>query len=323
MVKGKARAAGSFLGGIFNNPGIIIIGLVLGGLFLFRDKISGAFGSLGEGLGDINITLPEIKLPEITFPDFNFPDFPDFSDLFGGFQTQLDQLFKNQQSILAGQTVPGAEGQPVQIPPDTVIDPDTGIVTSSTPPTTQTTGDDLSTLFGELRPQVFDTLVNIGLSPKDAAIALRDVTTITGLNQVLQSFNVILGGGEPISQQGTAALNPLRFLDPVKSFLIDEPTQKFEGGGVSFTGGSIFETPIANLSLSQIIDKFGVTASQAANLRAIDIGFTPEEEEFLQGSGDIFGFTGFNPPAVSDFQFQGLTPQEIALRLTGGNISNF
>jgi len=67
-----------------------------------------------------------------------------------------------------------------------------------------------------------------------------------------------------------------------------------------------------------------VTASQAANLKAIAQGFTPEEEQFLQGSQDVGGFfTGFNPPAVSDPQFQGLTPQEIALRLTGGNIQNF
>jgi len=321
MVKGKARAAGSFLGGLANNPAIVIIALVLGGLFIFRDRISGAFGSLGEslsgGLGDINIqlpeiNLPEIKLPEITFPEFNFPD---FTNLF-------EQLFKNQQSILAGQTVAGAEGFPVQIPPDTVIDPETGIVTSTTPPTTQTVTGDLSTFFGEQRPLVFDTLIDaFGLSPKEAAIELRDITTIEGLNEVLQKFN--LAAIQEATFQGIAVpISPPK--EPVQSFLIDQPTQKFEGGGISFQGGSIFETPIQNLSLSQIIDKFMVTASQAANLKAIAQGFTPEEEAFLQGSQDIGGFfTGFNPPAVSNTIFEGLTPEEIALRLTGGNISNF
>jgi len=109
----------------------------------------------------------------------------------------------------------------------------------------------------------------------------------------------------------------------IKSFLVEQPTQQFTGFGPSFIGGSIFETPIENLSLSQIIDKFMVTASQAANLKAIAQGFTPEEETFLGGPQDIIGFTGFNPPAVSDPQFQGLTPQQIALILTGGNIQNF
>jgi len=325
MVKGKARAAGSFLGGLANNPAIVIIALVLGGLFIFRDRISGAFGSLGEslsgGLGDINIQLPEIKLPEINFPEFNFPDFPDFTNIF-------DQLFKNQQSILAGQTVAGAEGDPVQIPPDTMIDPDTGIVTSSTPPTTQTTtgkGTDITTLFGELRPQVFDTLISaFGFTPAGAFGELKNITTIQGLGDLLNRLNEMAKQDtQEADFQGIAVpISPPK--EPVQSFLIDQPTQKFEGGGISFTGGSIFETPIENLSLSQIIDKFNVTASQAANLKAIAQGFTPEEEAFLQGSQDIGGFfTGFNPPAVSNTIFQGLTPEEIALQLTGGNISNF
>jgi len=113
----------------------------------------------------------------------------------------------------------------------------------------------------------------------------------------------------------------------VSSFLTKEPTQQFTGGGVGFIGGSIFETPLENLTLNQIINMFNVTASQASNLKAIAEGFTPEEEAFLTPKvitpfGTIFDFTnqGTN---VSDPQFQGLTPEQIVLQLLGGNIQNF
>jgi len=76
------------------------------------------------------------------------------------------------------------------------------------------------------------------------------------------------------------------------------------------------EAPLGALSLSAIIDKFMVTASQAANIKFIS-----------QQGGDPFAtpenIFGENPPAVSDPQFLGLTPEQIALKLTGGNISNF
>jgi len=81
----KAKAAGSFLGGIFNNPGVVILGALTIALLFFQKDIREAFGSLGEsisgGLGDINIQLPEFKFPEFTFPEIKFPDitFPDFN----------------------------------------------------------------------------------------------------------------------------------------------------------------------------------------------------------------------------------------------------
>lgn len=98
----------------------------------------------------------------------------------------------------------------------------------------------------------------------------------------------------------------------------------FIGGGPSFEGGFIFETPIQNLSLSQIIDRFMVTASQAADIRAQAIGFTPEEQAFLsQGPVDVGGFVAGGPAAVSDPAFIGLTPQEIIDRILGGPITRF
>jgi len=320
MVKGKARAAGSFLGGLANNPAVVIIALVLGGLFIFRDRISSAIGGIGEGL--VNIELPQINFPEINFPEFPeinlpaFPEitFPDFSGLFSGFQDQL--------SSLAGQVVT-LQGREVEIPPDTVVNPD-GTVSSSTPPIVVSGGGATfeENLFATTRAGVFDTLTQtLGLSATQAGNILRGQETLSDLSRILFQANqgqFTPQGDQPIDQ-------PIQAQDlTVQSFLTDQPLQQFEGGGVSFIGGAIQETPIEFLSLNQIINMFNVTASQAADIRAQAIGFTPEEEQFLQGSQDIGGFfSGFNPPAVSNQQFAGLTPQQIALQLTGGNISNF
>lgn len=107
-----------------------------------------------------------------------------------------------------------------------------------------------------------------------------------------------------------------------------------KGGGVSFEGGFITETPIEFLSLSQIIDRFGgrISATQAANLLAAakdDFGDFDFGTNTGSGIGSITIDPEFNTilPSdtlnVSDPQFEGLTAEEIALRLTGGNISNF
>jgi len=104
-----------------------------------------------------------------------------------------------------------------------------------------------------------------------------------------------------------------------------ETGQQFFGGGPSFIGGFVTETPLEFLSLSQIIDMgLASSASEAASLRAQDIGFTEEEKAFLmQGEVDVGGFIAGGPPQVSEERFEGLSATEIALRLTGGPIGNF
>jgi len=108
-----------------------------------------------------------------------------------------------------------------------------------------------------------------------------------------------------------------------------ETGQQFFGGGPSFIGGFVTETPIEFLSLNQIIEMgLASSASEAASLRAEAIGFTEEEQEFLSRGDPIPG--GAIPSDLPEFggilsqgEFQGLTPEEIALRITGGPISNF
>ena len=99
--------------------------------------------------------------------------------------------------------------------------------------------------------------------------------------------------------------------------------QTFQGGGLSFIGGTVRETPITGQStLGFIIDKLGVTASQASNIRAEagdDFGGFDFGTNTGMGLSNLFENVG----QTSDESFTGLTPEEIALRLTGGNISNF
>jgi len=125
----KAKAAGQFLGGIFNNPGIVILGALAIALLFFQKDIRNAFGSLGEGFGNINIELPEFKFPEFTFPEIKFPEFkfpdfefpdinidlPDFNAIFAGFQEQIDKG-------LAG-IVPQVEPERMDVPFPTEQDP--------------------------------------------------------------------------------------------------------------------------------------------------------------------------------------------------------
>jgi len=103
---------------------------------------------------------------------------------------------------------------------------------------------------------------------------------------------------------------------------------------VSFQGGQILPVgtgqDIGLLSLSEIIDKFGVTASQAANIKAIaqdDFGDFDFGTNTGGGIGSVLpsisSILPTSDPNVSSSEFEGLSAQEIANILTGGNISNF
>ncbi len=102
--------------------------------------------------------------------------------------------------------------------------------------------------------------------------------------------------------------------------------QQFQGGGLSFIGGSVSEIPIERLSLGQIIERFNVSASKAADIRA---RARDDFNDFDFGTNTGSGIGSIIPPEVqnvgqtSNPTFAGLTPMQIAQLLTGGNISNF
>ena len=278
MVVKKAAAtagagAGGFLGGLFNNPGVIILGALAIIILFFQGDIRRAFGSLGEGisqgiggLGNIDITLPEFNFPDITFPDITLPSlFPEappsqFPDLPPG----------------------GLEGIPLE--PGGVNPPEA--------PTA---------------PTPIDVALSEGATPSDIAdiigIQPDDPNQAPGLFQPpTQELPPLAGSIAQIIDQ----------LVPIPSPTTIPESQLNIGG---FQGEAI-SAPLGALPLSQIIEMFNVTASQAANIQFI-----------AQQGGDPFALPGNifgeNPPAVSDPAFAGLSPEEIALQLTGGNISDF
>jgi len=137
-----------------------------------------------------------------------------------------------------------------------------------------------------------------------------------------QAFDAFI----PTSLPEERPLNLAGFFTPPVSANVQtglDTGQQFQGGGPSFIGGSVSEIPLERLSLGQIIERLGVTASQAASLRAEAIGFTPGEQSFLNQGQEISPLGDLANTPQSSEGFQGLTPQEIALRLTGGIISNF
>jgi len=327
----KAKAAGSFIGALFNNPTFLILGALGIGLLFFQKDIRNAFASIGEGFG--NITLPEIKLPDITLPDINFPEFPkielpDFTGLFTGFQEQFNLLFQNQKSILAGQTIEQGKGT-VTIPEDTIVNPD-GTVTSTTPPTgtqptTETFGGETFPLgtFAQERASLFDFLVAGGQTPVRAQIAISkgEFGDFDFLEKVRSDFIEFFGKPEP------APLN--QGLDNEVGFVVPFNDPLGLGGGGSFIGGTTTfgdETNIVD-TLSEVLAIFpNLTASQAADALAENVGLTPNQ--FAQTDPDIINISsqGFDPDQIllnASGGFSGLTPEQIANILTGGNIQNF
>ncbi len=319
MVK-KARAAGSFIGGILGNPFLVLGGILLGALLIFRKDITGAFGSLGsgisQGLGDININLPSIELPSITFPEL--PSLPSL-DFLGG-------LFNQQKDISGEQTT--LDGAPLTFGEGTTFDKGTGVIEGAPPTVDLGLGGGISPTgeiaFNQLRSQVFDTLTQtLGLSPSEAFGALKDVSFqdgLKGLDAVLQSFNKPLS----IEIQDPPPFQALfGFDDTVLQSLGTD--QVFTGGGVGFQGGSVSPTPIT--TLTQVLDLFpNLTASQAADFLGEFSGILPEAA-LMQG-GDVINISQspLDPPQMfnqSSLGTENITPEQLFKLLFPTIISNF
>jgi len=246
----------------------------------------GGFLSSPFGLGTLGVVALGVGL-------FIFRD--KIADFFSGGLTGLGKAV-NEGFAGIGESFSGFQFPSISLPEITF--PDFNIFAQQQPPLTQAQQFDFSGLVGGVSPEPTGQPADIF---RDAARFAQDFPE-TFIPKVLeQDFGVTIAPS-----------------------LLDQIVKPFTGGGISFESGSIFETPIANLSLSQIIDKFMVTASQAASIKAEAIGFTPEEQAFLNQGQEIspLGVLA-SQPAVSDPQFAGLTLEQIALKLTGGNISNF
>lgn len=98
--------------------------------------------------------------------------------------------------------------------------------------------------------------------------------------------------------------------------------QVFEGGGEGFVGATIRETPIERLSLNQITQKLGVSASKAASLRAEAQG---KDRDFDFGTNTGSGQKGNSKRATRESLEERLA--RAAARATktfdSGSITNF
>jgi len=333
------RGVGAGIGAAFSSPaGFVTIAIIalVGIAIFFRKDIGAFFEKTFEGFGkielpDINfpeIKLPEINFPEINFPDFDFPDFkfPDFTDLFSGIQKQLDDLFKNQQSILAGQTVPFGDDE-VIIPPDTVVNPD-GTVSSSTPPISTGGGATIQELaFAQQKAAAFDTLFDLDIltgTQIQEAISNIEFGDTAALNALIVSIQSLAndelfggnGGGGGLDNQGIGFDVP--FNDPTGL-----------AGGGSFIGGTTTFGDQTNIvdTLSEVLAIFPqLTASQASNALFSNPNLTANDFAQITPIQPSISSAGGDPEQIinnASGGFSGLTPEQIANILTGGNISNF
>jgi len=254
--KGAAVAgagAGGFAGGFFSSPTFLILGALVVGLVFFGSDIRKAFAGFGENLGQIQLpSLPSIEFPDITFPDITFPsldiDFPDISASFGAAGEQAGQFFTGLQEqfnqFLEG--IGGNGGGGLPLPPDV---PDTGLI-----PDVATVCPCGSRVVQDIMGDVQQTCIPC----PEEMVPLPGDPSFIGPVQPDEMFSLDTFGQteQKIEEEFAQVMDQL------------ELPGGFVGAGPSFEGGTIFETPIENLSLSQIIDQFDVTASQAADIRA-------------------------------------------------------
>jgi len=326
MVKARKIAAkggriagsgtGGFLTGLFSTPagiGAIGIFVILALVVIFREQIGKALGNFGKIEFPPFPEFPKIEFPE--FPDINieFPEFPEINITLPDFGLGGDEEL---QPPPEGEEE--TEGLGVVTTPEGCFVNELGQIECPTPPTF-----DVCTVAPELcepEPEIEPPLPS-----QDPAENVPDIC--------VDIPNPLAGG---LVNTCTGEVTPFTPPTQPPPQPIQELPEGFEGGGVSFEGGAIFATPIENLSLGQIIDKFmqlgfSISASQAANIRFIAQESDTSDFDFGTntggGIGSLFQTVGFSTilPSinVSEDQFQGLSSLEIAELLTGGNISNF
>jgi len=288
------------LDSLSKNPSLIALAALGIGLFIFRDKISGFFSDISGGaqatakVGETTNLLLENLLGNLTgtqnlLTDLNksISNFQ-FPNPFEGLD--LSKIFGGN-----GDSAPVIiRGEGGNVPPDLMCECGTnisqdasGVVTTSCIPCSG---------GGTPAPPF-----------RDAEIFAKDFPeTFVPITPTTENFNVQTG------------------------LFTDE--QQFFGGGPSFIGGSVSEIPIERLGLGGIIDRLGdqgvdISASRAADIlaRAQDNFGDFDFGTNTGGGGGPSGFAILNPGGgeTSNEAFSGLTPAEIALRLTGGIISNF
>jgi len=311
----KAKAAGSFLGGLFGNPVVALLLLGLGALLIFRKDIT---NFLDKGIG--NITFPDIpnpfegfEFPTFTnpFEGFEFPTFeiPDFSSIFEGFKMEQEDFFKNFQDQFTNLFKTEIEQ------PQKMVE-DTGLIDFSK---CQCGATIIQDAFG-----------NVFSECKKCQTIDDQLPSLDPTKNIPDTSDLPFGG-----------LFDFLGLTPAQKFALDKglsPEQEAQiivppsdifgfGGGGSFMGG--VTTLGSNIvdTLTEVLQAFpNLTASQAANLLESNQGLTQTEFSFINPFNPSISSAGGDPEQIllnASGGFSGLTPEQIALLLTGGNIQNF
>jgi len=137
-----------------------------------------------------------------------------------------------------------------------------------------------------------------------------------------------------INSQINQILNPISTPDPIRtvldtpeSIIVPQGDELDLGGGLGFIGGTTtFGDNIID-SFTEALSIFpDLTASQLSNLLAENVGLTGSEFALINPEGEINISSAELENQVllnSSGDFTGLTPEQIAQLLTGGNINNF
>jgi len=283
----------------FPNTNLLLaVGGIIAAVFVIRE--------LRNAGGDLQNALSGLKFPDINFPSFPDITFPSFPDIFNIFP-------EDNTSSIAGDTIVTDDGTTITIPDDNIVNPD-GTVSGS-PPTMDLSEAARLEALRQLELNRQRSIAEQALSeiPIDEDISGAELNAARNADEFQRRLD-----------EQSRTIEDFRSQQNVQT---DIEGNTFGGGGISFIGGTVTETPIRFLSLGQIIDRFNVSASRAADIRAQALIGTDQD---VIGDFD-FGTNTFNDQGIPELQnigqtsggFEGKTAEEIALILTGGNISNF
>lgn len=321
MSEQVSRSAGGFLGGLFNNPGLVALGALAIGLFLFRDKISEFFQGAFDDFGKIE--LPSITLPEIKFPEFpSFPEFPDF------FPPQQQPLNPPAPIFTPAPPLPGGGDPGFQLaPPPLTINPDPNIPIELGGGGAGGFRIDVSAF--ESRGDAFNLAADFF-----GGILKVPQNILMAINQFFAGELIPEAGGDVIAGDPRSLAEAISrgqiqgtFLtgDPRSTVIVPVADEFGLGGGPSFIGGqTTFGSDIVD-TLSEVLNLFpGLTASQAADALAEFPGLTASEFRLIDP--DVINITQAPGDPLQIFlnasgDFSGLTPEQISLILTKGGVN--
>jgi len=306
------RGVGAGIGTALSSPfglGLLAVGAIGLGLFIFKDRISEFFAGLK--FPEIPaIELPTINLPTINFPEFPaFPELPDFSGLFEGFQQQQTNFLQGITDLFKGGAIPQ---------PQKMVE-DTGLLSQEDVLKCQCGSSIVQDAFGNVNEVCKQCAVtDTALPSLDPALNIPqlEVPPFAG------SLEFLIGSGQI---GGSPPPQPL--LEQEAEIIIPAVDISGLGGGLSFIGGTT--TLGSNIvdTLSEVLQAFpDLTASQAANLLSSNQGLTQTEFSMISPFNPSISSAGGDPEQIinqASGGFSGLTPEQIAFILTGGNIQNF